>query len=168
MATVRAAPAGTFFERHTWKILLGVCVIIGLFGLMDMSTGAADLQNGEQALMHSQTNMSWAELQEASPDAAYMIDQKWRSGGATLLAMAVLSGAICLTGFRRGERWAWYALWAVPLWLALTVFFVGTAVKYPGYGTPVPVISGSLFLVVWVGLQALTARRFLRAAPKGG
>jgi hypothetical protein len=168
----QAAARGTFFERHTWKVLLGISLIIGLFGLLDMTGGAADLQNGETVLMHSYTGMSWAEMQAAQPEAAYMIDRIFRTNGASLFTLALLSGAVCVFGFRRGERWAWYALWAFPIWFALTIVLVWTGIRYAAYGTPVPVISGSLFLVVWVGLLALTAARFHRSgsdsAPRVG
>ncbi len=156
----------TFVERHAWKVLLAISAIVGLFGVSDMLTGAADLQNGETVLMHSLTGVSWNELQAASPGAANMIEQKSRTGGASLTTLALLSSAVCLTGFRRGQRWAWYTLWAIPTWLALTVLFTWGAVRYPGYGTPVPVISGSLFFALWVALLAVTYRTFFAAPPR--
>lgn len=152
----------TSFERHTWKVLLGVNLIVGFFGVGDMLGGASDLQNGETIMMHSLTDMSWNELQAASPNAAHLIDMKFRTDGATLAAFAVLSAAICLTGFRRGQRWAWYALWALPAWLALTIFFVSNAVKHPRYGTPVPVISGSVLFVVCATCLVLSYRKFFK------
>ena len=51
-----------FFERHAWKILLGVIGLTGLFGLSDMFGGTSDLQNGETVFMHSITGMSWNDL----------------------------------------------------------------------------------------------------------
>lgn len=48
----------TIFEHQAWKILLGVCFMIGFFGLADMAGGASDLQKGETALMHSLAGMS--------------------------------------------------------------------------------------------------------------
>lgn len=56
----------TFFERHAWKVLLGVSLLLGIFGVGDMVGGASDLQNGETVLMHSLTGMSWNELQAVS------------------------------------------------------------------------------------------------------
>ena len=153
----------TFFERHTWKVLLGVSLVIGLFGVGDMLGGAADLQNGETVLMHSLSGMSWNELQSASPYAANLIDMKFRTDGASLATIALLSIAVCLTGLRRGQRWAWYALWVIPVWFALTVLFVWNAVKQPGYGTPVPVISGSIFFVLSVTLLVLSYRKYFRS-----
>ena len=59
--------------------------------------------------MHSLTGMSWNELQAASPAAVNLVNWKFRSDGTALFTMAALVMAVCLTGFRRGQRWAWYA-----------------------------------------------------------
>jgi hypothetical protein len=54
MMTQVAAPPKTknetFFEREAWKVLLGVSLLIGFFGLTDMVGGASDLQRGETVL----------------------------------------------------------------------------------------------------------------------
>jgi len=155
--------AEPFFERHAWKILLVVILFIGYFGVSDMVGGAADLQNGETVLMHSITGVSWNELQAASPRVANLIDVKFRMDGAALTTIALLSLAVCLAGFRRGERWAWFALWAVPLWMMLSAFFLLTVDKLPGSGTPVPVISGSILSVIWISMLALSYRKFFRS-----
>jgi len=166
MATQRIglakAKTETFFERQAWKVLLGVSLVIGLFGVMDLTGGASDLQNGETVLMHSLTGMSWNELKTTSPPAANLIDWKFQSDGVSLFTVAVLTIAICLTGFRRGQRWSWYTLWAIPLWLALNALSILAAVTHPGYGTPVPVISGAVFFVLWVTMLGLSYRKYFR------
>ena len=73
LANAKAEP---FFERHAWKVLLGVSIVIGLFGVLDMIGGASDLQNGETVLMHSLTGMSWNEFKAASPAAGNLVDWK--------------------------------------------------------------------------------------------
>ena len=128
-----------------------------------MVGGASDLQNGETVFMHSITGMSWNELQAASPKVANLIDVKFRTDGAALATIALLSMAVCLTGFRRGERWAWYALWAIPLWMMSTVVFILMVDKQPGSGTPVPIISGSILSVIWVSMLGLSYRKFFRS-----
>jgi hypothetical protein len=154
--------AETFFERHAWKVLLGVSLLIGFFGVTDMVGGASDLQKGETVLMHSLTGTSWNELQAESPQAANLIEWKFKTDGASLFTIALLSGLVLLTGFRRGERWSWVALWALPLWMAVTVLFTLSAITHPGYGTPVPVISGSILFLLWVAFLAITYRKFFR------
>lgn len=154
-----------FFDRHAWKVLLGVIALIVFFGIGDMLGGASDLQYGEKVYMTGVTGMTWNELQTTSPAVARLIDTIFRTSGASLTTVALLSLVICLNGFRRRERWAWYALWALPLWMLLTVFFVATVEKQPGAGTPVPVISGSILFVISTSMLLLSSPGFFRRKP---
>jgi hypothetical protein len=167
VTTVKIKPiiAGTFLERNAWIILGGVILMIGFFGISDMFGGASDLQNGEKVYMTGVTGMTWNELRTTNPSVARLIDTIFRANGASLLTVALLSSTICLSGFRKGERWAWYALWALPLWMLLTVFFVSTVKKQPGAGTPVPVISGSVLFVISACMLLLSGPRFFRKNP---
>lgn len=149
-----------FFDRHAWKILLAVILLIGFFGMSDMVGGATDLQNGETILMHSLTGKSWDDLRAENPQAAHLIEWKFRTDGVSLFTLALLGMAICLTGFRKGERWAWYALWAPAIWMLLTVILTLNAIRFAGYGTPVPALSGSILFVIWTACLALTFRKF--------
>jgi hypothetical protein len=159
-------PKSGAFERHAWKIFVGLSIIIGSFGIGDIRIGASELQTDEAVLMQSITRMSWNELQAANPKVANLIDLKWRWGGADFAFIAILSIIICLNGFRRGERWAWYAMWMWPLWLAADVVLGLNVDKDSSYGTPVPVISGSVLLVVSVLTLALSYRRFFLKPPQ--
>lgn len=49
-----------------------------------------------------------------------------RLRGTLLLGMLIFGLAIILTGFRWGERWAWYALWYYPIFFALHIVAFGT------------------------------------------
>jgi hypothetical protein len=142
--------------------------MIALFGVSDKVMGAADLQNGEAILMHSLAGVSWLELEAAHPGGANLIEWKMATGGATLAVMAIMSMCICLTGLRQGQRWSWYAMWTLPVWLALTVSLTLGAVRYPGYGTPIPAISGPLFLVLCSATLGLSYRSFAQGSGKRG
>ncbi len=152
----------TFFERHAWQVFLGMSTVIGLFGIGDMINGASDLQTGETVLMHSVTGTSWNELRAGHPKVARMIEVKFRTEGASLTMIACLSMIICLVGLRRGERWAWYTMWAFPAWAALTVFFFWQVDKEPGLGIPVPIYSGSFIFAVSVLMLGLSSGKLLR------
>lgn len=160
IATRKNTTSGSFFDRHAWKILLGVILLLGLFGVGDMFNGASDLQNGEKVYMTGVTGMTWNDMQATSPNVARLIDTLFRTNGATLVTLALLFLVICLTGFRKGERWAWYTLWALPLWMILTAYFVASVEKQPGAGTPVPVISGSILSMITAAVLLLSSRRF--------
>jgi hypothetical protein len=155
----------SFFARYAWIILLVVILMVGFFGIGDMFEGASNLQDGEKAYMTGVTGMTWNELKAASPTVARMIDTIFRTNGVTLATVALLSLAICLTAFRKGERWAWFALWALPLWIALTVFFIAIVEKQAGAGTPVPVISGSILFVISAFMLLISSPRFFQKNP---
>jgi hypothetical protein len=56
------------------------------------------------------TRGSWKELTAASPLTASYITVLFRLYGAYCLVFGVMSSAIAVTAFRRGERWAWWTL----------------------------------------------------------
>ena len=53
---------------------------------------------------------SWSALASTSPMAAKYIVILYRMYGVYNVAFGVMGSAIALTAFRRGERWAWWAL----------------------------------------------------------
>src|SRR5262249_58595158 len=53
---------------------------------------------------------SWSELMSTSPMTAKYIMILFRTYGAYNVGFGVLGAAIAATAFRRGDRWAWWAL----------------------------------------------------------
>ena len=53
---------------------------------------------------------SWQELMATSPAAAAFVRVLFRVYGAYVVAFGLLAVAVAATAFRRGERWAWWAL----------------------------------------------------------
>jgi hypothetical protein len=53
---------------------------------------------------------SWSELASTSPMTASYITVLFRMYGVFNVAFGVMAAAIAVTAFRRGERWAWWAL----------------------------------------------------------
>src|SRR6478672_3989366 len=56
------------------------------------------------------THSSWAAIASASPPTASYMEVLYRTYGVYNLAFGLMTVAIALTAFRRGERWAWWAL----------------------------------------------------------
>jgi hypothetical protein len=159
----RILPSMSLAERHAWKVFAALAGIIALFGLGDVVSGGESFLSGEAVLFESMTGTSWDELQASDPGAAKMIDYLWRAEGAALVAAGLLAVAISLTGLRRGERWAWYAMWLLPLWIVLVYVVFGIVQPDLSSGIPVPMISGAVFLVITVLTLLLSQRRYLRA-----
>jgi len=56
------------------------------------------------------THSSWAAMASASPQTAGYMEVLYRTYGVYNLAFGLMTVGIALTAFRRGERWAWWAL----------------------------------------------------------
>jgi hypothetical protein len=56
------------------------------------------------------TKGSWSELAGTSPTTAKYVGLLFRMYGIYGVAFGVMAIAIAITAFRRGERWAWWAL----------------------------------------------------------
>jgi hypothetical protein len=56
------------------------------------------------------TRRSWQELADTSPMTAEFITLLFRLYGVYIVAFGLLAIAVTATAFRRGERWAWWAL----------------------------------------------------------
>ena len=55
---------------------------------------------------------SWTEFASAAPMAARYMAVLFRTYGMFNVAFGLTAGAVAVTAFRRGERWAWWALLA--------------------------------------------------------
>jgi len=58
------------------------------------------------------TAASWSDLVRAAPMTARYIEMVFRLYGFYCAIFGLMGSAIALTAFRRGERWAWWALLA--------------------------------------------------------
>jgi hypothetical protein len=152
-----------WFERNAWAIFTGLMVIIVVFGLGDLQQGGTTFVSGEMVLFARLTGATWDELRVADPGAAHFVDYQVRIGGIYLAMIGALTLAICLTAFRRGERWAWYAMWVWPLGTAAVVALIANSMG-PGTGIPIPIMSGAIFFVIMVAALGLSARRYLRGS----
>jgi hypothetical protein len=152
---------GTWFERNAWTVFTSISLVAVVFGLGDILRGGSSFALGEEVLFNRLTGTTWDALQAADEGAANLIDYQYRASGAYISLFGILSLAICVTALRGGERWAWYAMWVWPLGVALIVAVLWSAIQGPGEGIPVPIISGSITIVISVLTLALSARRYL-------
>ena len=150
----------TLFERHAWKVLLVFSVFMVLIGPPDLLAGGSFYKEGDVRLLQGISGMTWEQLEATSPNAAAMIDFKVRMGGLQYLFLGLFSVAITLTGFRRGERWAWYTMWLFPSFLALHSLVILNAYKHRDVGMPEPLVSGLIMFVITTLTLALSYRKF--------
>ena len=74
-------------------------------------------------------NMSLSELEALSPVAMDMIRWLYGALGNLKVSWSFFVIAITLTGYRKGEKWAWYTLWLAPILLVTSgiynSYFIG-------------------------------------------
>lgn len=70
------------------------------------------------------TGHSWSELASASPIMCEFVTVIYRAYGAYNVVFGLMAGAIAITAFRRGDRWAW---WAVLIGHTIAL---GAAIKF--------------------------------------
>lgn len=147
-----------FWARHSWKLLLVLVAVIGIFGLGDIIRG----MDADPAIAAGVSGLTPDEIRASSAPLHRLIDLQTRAGGLQLLVIASLWTTLVVIPLRRGDRWAWYAMWSFPLWsLAVSVAFLLVELQ-PGQPTPPPAISGWIFF-------ALTSMLLSAARPsKGG
>jgi len=149
---------GKAHQRYAWIVLLVVGAISLLIGLGDFILAG----NGDPALVESMIGTPWAEVTATSPRTANLVDLLSRILGAWLIGFSILAVGISVTAYRKGDTWAWYALWALPLTFALIFVAFLAAGRVPGAPMPPALFSApGLFLLSALGLL-LPFRRFFR------
>ncbi len=113
------------YEKYAWLIYIALGLLWVVVGLTQVFLPEALIGNESQLVIR----MSFSELEASSPVATELI--RWLYGALGLLktSWSLLVLAITLTGYRRGEKWAWYTLWLVPVLLVssglFNVIFIG-------------------------------------------
>ena len=97
------------YEKHAWKSLFAMGVVLLVLALPALFGVDVDPIHSERIM-----GITLEELEASDPRffEVYVFDT--RNVGLLLLLFAILAMAISVTAYRRGEKWAWYALWSFP------------------------------------------------------
>jgi hypothetical protein len=133
----------SYMVRTAWRWLLAPVLILFLFGIGDILQGT----DADPAIVEGLTGLEPSEIEAVSPESATYIDLQYRFGGIQLGFFALVLGSILIFGFRKWRIWAWYTMWALPLW-AISVSAVFFIVDRPDSAPiPPPMVSGIVFFV---------------------
>jgi hypothetical protein len=107
------------YEKYAWVILLVLGLLWFVVGLYSVFLPEGVFETDAQSV----TNMPWSELKASSPVAADFVIFIYGLLGLLKLSWSFFVLAITLTGYRRGEKWAWYTMWSVPVLLVSNAVF---------------------------------------------
>ena len=130
-------------EKYGWVVFLCLGLLWLVVGLIQASAAFKMEELTEKDAQHV-AGMSLSELDASSPMAYVMI--RWLYGNLGLLKIgwSFFLIAVTLTGYRKGEKWAWYTLWIAPVQLVgagifNSVFFGDISEMYQWF--PITTIS---------------------------
>jgi len=97
------------YEKYAWIAFF----VLGAIVLVSAVPHALGF-NTDPALVKSIGGMTPDDLKDSNPMFFDLYNFYFMSGGLSDIGFAFLITVISMTAYRRGERWAWYALWFVP------------------------------------------------------
>jgi hypothetical protein len=113
------------YEKYAWVILLAAGLLWLVVGFVAVFQPEGIFEGDTQSV----TKMPWSELKASSPTAANFVIFVYGQMGLLKISWSFFVLAITLTGYRKGEKWAWYMMWSVPaLLVGLALFssiFIG-------------------------------------------
>ena len=147
-----------WLERHAWWGLLLIAATLVIFGITDIVSGAA----ADPAIARALTGMTLQELEADGPEAYRLFDFMTRVNGWSLVLAGSLASAVLVFSFRKGSRWAWGAMWLLPIWALGVPAFYLVAGLAEGEPLPPPMISGPIVALFAVAILIVTTGRFFR------
>ena len=101
-------------RQIAWILILIVDVVYVAWGAMAAVMPAGLAGPGGTAILpagyEGYSGDSWSELLRTSPMTAKYMIVLFRTYGIHCVVFGLLGSAIAVTAFRRGDRWAWWAL----------------------------------------------------------
>jgi hypothetical protein len=107
------------YEKYAWVILLALGLLWLVVGLYSVFSPEGVFETYVQSV----TNMSWSELKALSPATADFVIFIYGQLGLLKLSWSFFVLVITLTGYRKGEKWAWVIIWSVPVLLVSNALF---------------------------------------------
>ena len=108
-----------FYEKYAWLILLALGLLWLVVGIVAVFQPEGIFEADAQAV----TNMPWIQLKASSLLAADFVIFVYGQMGLLKISWSFFVLVITLTGYRRGERWAWYTMLSVPVLLVSDALF---------------------------------------------
>ena len=104
------------FEKYGWMLLFIFWALHLVLSARDFIPSLQDLCLclGGQTPLFSATGLTWAQLSSSDPRVANFIASTLVDDGISGVGLAIFGMLVSATGYRKGEKWAWYASWTMP------------------------------------------------------
>src|SRR5256712_11772567 len=154
-----SAPSVKLYEKYGWITLFILWALHLVLSARDFFPSLQDLclgcLPGAQTPLQSVTGLTWSQLVSSNPRFASFLASTLVDDGISGVGLAIFGMIVSLTGFRRGEKWAWYVSWAMPIGILaaqLNVYLLTASVLV--------IVLGVVFVLVSLLALFLPYRQF--------
>ncbi len=121
------------YEKWAWIIFFAIGAIFFVINVVYLLFISEPLTDGDR--LQTLTGMTWSQLVASSPGLANYITLGAKEFSLNGAAFAFFVVVISLKGYRRGETWAWYALWVLPVYRAVDAALIFGSTRLVEYDT---------------------------------
>jgi len=104
--------------------------------------------------------MAWSQLLSSNPKFASFLASTLVDDGISGVGLAVFGMVVSVTGYRKGEKWAWYVSWSMPIGILAAQLNV-----YDLTGSIMVIYLAAAFTVVSLLALLLPYRQFFPRKP---
>jgi hypothetical protein len=116
MANARASRP---YAGYAWTLLFVFWALHLVLSVRDFFPSLQDLclacLPGAQTAIQSSTGVTWSQVTSTNPRFASFLASTLVDDGISGVGLAIFGMIVSLTSFRRGEKWAWYVSWSMPI-----------------------------------------------------
>ena len=156
MANPRAIKS---YEKYAWVLLFAFWALHLILSVRDFFPTLQDLClpciPGGQTAIQSATGMTWNQLSSSNPRFANFLASTLVDDGISGVGLAIFGMIVSLTSFRRGEKWAWYVSWSMPIGILAAQLNV-----YQLTGSTMVILLTIVFVIVSLAALFLPYRQF--------
>jgi len=107
------------YGKYAWTLLFVFWALHLILSVRDFFPSLQDFcpacLPGAQTAILASTGMSWSQLASTNPRLASFLASVLFDNGSSGVGLAILGMGVSLTSFRKGEKWAWYVSWSMPI-----------------------------------------------------
>lgn len=103
--------AHRWFERYAWVLFIAMAALLMFEGVMGLAGETIPDENH----FEPSTGRSWEQVQDEDPGMARYIKLASLNNYFLHVGLTLFLAVVAATAYRRGERWAWWLFWFLPI-----------------------------------------------------
>src|SRR5712691_11738876 len=152
------------YGKYGWIILFVFWALHLTLSARDFFPSLQDLclacVPGAQTQIQAVTGLTWSQLVSVDPKFASFLGSTLIDDGISGVGLALFGMVVSMTGYRRGEKWAWYVSWSMPIGILAAQLNV-----YALTGSIMVIYLAIAFIIVSLLALLLPYRQFFPRKP---